>query len=183
MRMVGLPSVERTEAAAEEMEEGEERSHLKKRTVGGAVGCQYRRWYALCVWGNRTFVREFLHVQNGNLDALLGQQVDDDLSDTIATSRHDDNLLAPHICVVAPVVGHCFVKPCAHASQHAQPREHFEVLQETAMLFAEDVALCGVAREEDQRKGERRVERRVAEEARDSVARHTCKLCQQSRRW
>lgn len=41
MRMVGFPSVERMEAAAEEMEDGEERSHLKKRTVGGAARRQY----------------------------------------------------------------------------------------------------------------------------------------------
>lgn len=37
MRMVVLPSVERICAAALEMEAGEERSHLKKRTEGGAA--------------------------------------------------------------------------------------------------------------------------------------------------
>jgi hypothetical protein len=121
-----------------------------------------------------TLVGEFLDVQNSDLDALLGQQVDDNLADTIAPSRHNNNLLAPYICVVAPVVRHRFVEPCARASQDAQSRKHFEVLQETAMLFGEEVALCGVAREEDQRKSKGRVERGVAEEARDSVACHTC---------
>jgi hypothetical protein len=38
MRIVGLPSVERMDEAASAMAEGEERSHLKKRTDGGA-GC------------------------------------------------------------------------------------------------------------------------------------------------
>jgi hypothetical protein len=40
MRIVGAPSVERMDEAASAMEEGEERSHLKKRTEAGAGGCQ-----------------------------------------------------------------------------------------------------------------------------------------------
>ena len=40
IRMVGLPNVERMEEAASAMAEGEERSHLKKRTEDGAGGCQ-----------------------------------------------------------------------------------------------------------------------------------------------
>lgn len=37
IRMVGLPRVERMEEAASLMEDGELRSHLKKRTEDGAV--------------------------------------------------------------------------------------------------------------------------------------------------
>jgi hypothetical protein len=39
MRTVGLPRVERIWEQAVEMEVGEERSHLKKRTEGGAGRC------------------------------------------------------------------------------------------------------------------------------------------------
>jgi hypothetical protein len=37
--IVGLPRVERIEEATEAMAEGEEMSHLKKRTDGGARKC------------------------------------------------------------------------------------------------------------------------------------------------
>jgi hypothetical protein len=39
IRTVGFPSVDRIEDAAEAMASGELRSHLKKRTEGGAGTC------------------------------------------------------------------------------------------------------------------------------------------------
>lgn len=40
-RIVGAPSVARMDEAASAMADGEERSHLKKRTEGGAGRCQW----------------------------------------------------------------------------------------------------------------------------------------------
>jgi hypothetical protein len=74
MRTVGFPSVERIEEAASAMASGELRSHLKKRTDGGAGGCEHLFDVSSSLKKQKhTFIRQVLNVEDCNLDSLLGQ--------------------------------------------------------------------------------------------------------------
>jgi hypothetical protein len=95
-----------------------------------------------------------------------------DLSNTITTTRHDDNLLAPHICVVAPVVRDGAVEPAADAVQHAQPDQRLEVLEERSMVFSDAAALGGVARKQKKRDGQGWVQHSKLEKATKRIASH-----------
>lgn len=117
IRTVGLPSVERTEDAADLIESGEERSQWKYRTEGGAGKRQYR---CLVVRARRylTLVCEVLYIKHGDLDVSLSKKVHHNLANAIAATSHNDDLLTPHICVIAPVIRHGSVKPGTDASEY-----------------------------------------------------------------
>lgn len=123
-----------------------------------------------------TLVRELLYIQDGDLDAFLGQQVHDNLANAVAAARHDNNLLAPDIRVVSPVVRHGAVEPCARGSEHAQSSKLLEDIQGSGVLVGEDIALRRVARKENQRQREGRIQGGEAEEPRNSVGSDTCEV-------
>jgi hypothetical protein len=102
------------------------------------------------------------------------------LADAIAASRHYNHLLAPDVRIIAPIIRDCVVEPCAHAPQQTQASQSLQVLQNTAILRGQYIALGGVAREEDKRQRKGWVERGICEQARNSVSRYACGPCQQS---
>lgn len=123
-----------------------------------------------------TLKRQLLHIQHRNLDPPLGEQLHHDLSNAIAAARHHHNLLAPVIRIGAPVVQHPVVEPAAHGAQRAQRKQRLEVLECGCVLGGEQVALCCVAREQDEREGQRGVEGRVFECPAEGVAGYACDL-------
>ena len=113
IRTVGFPREERMEDAALAMAEGEERSHLKKRTDGGAVICQWP--ILITILGfirsskhiacfRRTLISQILHIQHRNLDPLLSQQLHHNLADAVTASCYDHHLATPHIRIIRPVI-------------------------------------------------------------------------------
>jgi hypothetical protein len=99
------------------------------------------------VGGLRTLVCQLLYIQYSDLDALLGKQVHNGLSNAITASGHNDDLLVPVIRVLAPVVRHGSVKPCAQAANHAEPNNVPQMLERGGVFRREDITTGGVAPE------------------------------------
>jgi hypothetical protein len=78
-------------------------------------------------------------------------------ANTITSSSYDDNLSAPDICVLAPVVCDRIVKPCAEASQQSQSDNSLQVLEHGAVFCRKYVSTRRVAPEQDEGKRQRRV--------------------------
>jgi hypothetical protein len=76
-----------------------------------------------------TLVCQLLYIQHSDLDALLGKQMHNGLSNAIAATRHNNDLLLPIIRVLVPVVRHRRVEPCAEASDQTEPKDGPEVLE------------------------------------------------------
>lgn len=77
-------------------------------------------------WERRTFVGERLHVEDGDLDALLCEQQHDALADTVGATRHDNHLLVPVPLIALPVVDDLVIGPVAEIAQHAQRCERLQ---------------------------------------------------------
>jgi hypothetical protein len=96
------------------------------------------------------------------------------LSDAIAASGYNHNLLAPLIRVVAPVVRYCIVEPRTEASDQTQSKDCPEVLEGRGVFLSEYVTTSGVAPEQEQRKRESWVEHRELEKATDRIGSNAC---------
>jgi hypothetical protein len=119
--------------------------------------------------GLHTLVCQLLYIQYSDLDALLGKQVHNGLADAIAASGHNDDLLVPIICVLAPVVRYGSVKPRAQAANHAEPNDVPQMLERGGVFRGEDITTGGVAPEQEERERERWVEYRELEQPSDGV--------------
>lgn len=124
--------------------------------------------------GRHTLIRQVLHVQDGDLDTLLGEQLDNNLANAIAASGYNDDLATPDIGIAAPVVGHAAVEPGVDGAQRTQAQQRLQALECCGMVFGKGVALVRVARKEEEGQREGRVEGRVPDEAADSIASHAC---------
>jgi hypothetical protein len=91
------------------------------------------------------------------------------LSDAIAASSHDHDLLIPVIRVLAPVIRHCSVEPCAQTANHAEPNDVPQMLERCGVFRGENVTTGGVAPEQEERERERWVEHRELEQPSDRV--------------
>lgn len=92
------------------------------------------------------------------------------LADTIATTCHNDNLVAPHIRVVLPVVDGRVAQPIADRVEQSQADQCLQVLECRGMFGSEDIPLLRVARGEDEGKRERGIECRQLDEVGKGVA-------------
>jgi hypothetical protein len=92
-------------------------------------------------------------------------------ANAVAASSHDNNLPAPHVCVVAPIVQYCIVEPRSDTSEQTQPNYGLEMLEHSAMLFGEYVSARRIASKEEQWKRERRVKDCELEQSTDGIAR------------
>jgi hypothetical protein len=120
--------------------------------------------------GRRTFISKLLHIQHGNLNPLLRQQMHHNLPNPVAPARHNHNFLAPHVRVALEVVRHGIVKPPAHLLQQAKHHQRLEVLPCRRVAGGCAPAFERVFAREQQREREKRVEGRVFHEARERVA-------------
>lgn len=118
-----------------------------------------------------TLILKLLDIQNRNLNSLLGQQVNHNLSDSVAASRHDDDLLVPIVRVLAPVVRHCIVEVGASAAEETPRDQRLQIFISCGMFCGEYIALRCVARDEEEGNCEGRIERRQLEEAANCIAR------------
>ena len=58
-----------------------------------------------------TFIRQVLYIQHSDLDSLLSQELNDNLSNTITSARHNDDLAVPVVLVAGPIVGDPVAQP------------------------------------------------------------------------
>lgn len=127
-----------------------------------------------------TFIRQVLNIQDGDLDALLGEQLDNNLANAIAASGYNDNLAAPYIGIAAPVVGHAAVEPSVDGTQRTQAQQRLQAFERCGMVLGKGIALLRVARKEDEGKRERRVEGRVSDKAAYSITSYAYSQSQKS---
>lgn len=120
--------------------------------------------------GKHTLVGQFLHVQHGDLDALLSQQVHDNLANAVTSARDDNNLLTPHVRVVGPVVGDGVVEPLADLVCQPKHEQRLQVLPRGRMVGSHASAIERVFAGEEERQSEQRVERRELDKARKGIA-------------
>lgn len=121
-----------------------------------------------------TSISQTLHIHNRNLNPLLRKQLHDNLANTIRSTRHNNNLLAPIIRIIDPVVRHGIVEPAVDAVHEAQRERKLQILEGGDVLRGEGAALLRVARREDERERELGVQHRVLEEVADGVGRDAC---------
>lgn len=76
-----------------------------------------------------TLVREVLHVQHGDFDALFSEQLHDYLANAITSAGDNDDFLAPDVGVVRPVVCDGIVEPCTHFIEQAEDEQRLQVLE------------------------------------------------------
>jgi hypothetical protein len=122
------------------MEGLEAKSTWKYFTVGGAKGergdgeFRFLCFEARGGRGGYTWILQVLHIHYSDLDAPLGQHLYDVLADAITASRHDDDLLAPVIRVVGPIVHDGIVEEVAYARQDAHCKREPEIPEGGGML-------------------------------------------------
>ena len=125
------------------------------------------------VASRHTFISQVLDIEHSDLNALLRQQVDDNLADAITATRHNYDLAAPHIRVIGEVVCDSPVEPGADLASQAKGERRLEVLESGGILTCEQATLGRVFYKEKQRQRQGRVERRELEEAANCVASDT----------
>jgi hypothetical protein len=117
----------------------------------------------------RTFIRQRLHIHNRNLDALLRQQAHNNLSNSIASPRNNNNFLVPIPRIAAPIVHNSRAQPATHCIQRPQREERLEMAECGPMLRGEGRALGRVAREKDEWESEGWIEGGSFEKAKEGV--------------
>ena len=157
IRIVGLPRALRICDAASLMDEGEVRSQWKKRTEGGA-GRLYEQQSNWRCWKRCfTFISQLLHIQYSDLDALLSKQVHDYLADAVASSRHNNHLLTPHVCVVRPIIRDCIVEPCANLVRKPKDEQRLQMLPCSRMISRNATAVNCVFSSKEKRDCKQRI--------------------------
>jgi hypothetical protein len=99
----------------------------------------------------------------------------DNFANAITSSSYDNNFPAPDIGVLAPVVCHRIVEPCAEASQQSQSDDSLQMLENGTVFRRKYVSTRGVAPEQDKRKRQRRVEDRELKKSSKCIASYSCK--------
>lgn len=107
---------------------------------------------------DHTLVRELLHIQHGDLDALFSEQQDDLLANAVGAARHDDDLLLPIPLIALEVVEDLVVKPAADGVEQAEGEQRLQVTESGGMLGGEQRALGRVFGSEEEREGEDGIE-------------------------
>jgi hypothetical protein len=123
-----------------------------------------------------TLISQVLDIEHGDLDALLGQQVHDNLANTIAATRDNDDLAAPDIGIAGPIVDDAVAEPRADLGRQAKRERRLQVLERRRILPGKRAALGCVLGEQQQRQRQGRVKRRELEEASDRVPSDTWAL-------
>ena len=117
-----------------------------------------------------TLVCQLLHIQHGDLDALLCKQMYNDLANAVTPSRYDDHLLTPHVRVVRPVVRDCIVEPCADLVQESENEQRLEVFPCSRMVSSDATTIDRILSSQEERQSKQWVQRRELKEARKGVA-------------
>ena len=173
IRVVGLPRVLRICDAATLMDEGEVRSQWKERTEGGA-GRLYEQQSNWRCWKRCfTFISQLLHIQYSDLDALLSgrgislhavkddallsKQMHDYLANAVASSRHNNHLLTPHVCVVRPIICDCIVEPCANLVRKPKDEQRLQMLPCSRMISRNATAVNCVFSSKEKRDCKQRI--------------------------
>lgn len=99
-------------------------------------------------------------VQNDDLDALLGEELDDFTSDAAGAAGDQDNLLRPDILVRDAVVQGLLVEVAVDPADETEVEEDLDALESGLVEDGEVAALLGEACEEDDWEGESWVEKK-----------------------
>lgn len=127
-----------------------------------------------------TVVGEVLHVQHGDLDAFLSEQMHDYLANAIASTGYDHDFLAPDVGVVRPIVCDGIVEPGADFVKQAENEQRLQVLERGCVARSKATAVDCVFACQEQWQSKQWVQRRKLEEPCDSVAGDACIINQPS---
>lgn len=114
-----------------------------------------------------------MHVQHSDFDALLCEQVHDNLANAITSSRHDNYFLTPYIRIVRPVICNRVIKPGADFIRKPENKQRLEMLPSSRMISNGAITVNRVFTSQEQRQCEQRIERRKLEKAHKGVACNT----------
>ena len=112
--------------------------------------------------GKRTeIICRLLDIEIHDLDILGREEEDDMFPYTIAAPRDDDKILTPVPLVALPVGQDSSVQDAVDPSGQPEVHEHLEGLQGFLMAGGDGLPFAGVAREEEERQTQRRVQHRL----------------------
>lgn len=121
-----------------------------------------------------TCVGWLLYIQHCNLDSPLRQQMNDYLSNSIASTSNNDNFLTPDVRVVGPIVRYCIIEPSADFVCEPEHEERLEVLPCGCMISSYTTTIECVSSCQEKRESNQRVQRRELQQTADGVACHAC---------
>jgi len=127
-----------------------------------------------------TLVCEVLHVQHGDLDALLSEQMHDYLANAITSTGHNDDFLAPDVGVIRPVICDGVVEPGADFVKQAEDEQRLQVLERGYVACSKATAIDCVFACQKQWQSEQGVQRCKLNKPRDGVAGDACIINQPS---